>query len=338
MTSSSLSSDARVAPVPRALLDALQGAGVDPAALARSLGLAPEALETGLGFNDADRFFCAAWDAVADPAMGLKAGSVMRPERFGVVGLAAMASPTFGVAVHRKARYWRLIWGDAYQVVQRGNEAAAVLTPSGPVRPYTQAKVDMELASLLAFGRHFTGCPIVPLRLTLVQSRPGWAAQYDRAFGCPVQYGRAENSLVFARADFDLPLVSRNAEVAALMAAGAESALERLGADTVALRSALVVDRLLQGEEPTLAQVADALHMGPRTLQRQLEKEGLRFTDVLDARRKEAALRHLRQARTTAEEVAFLLGFSTASSFFRAFRRWTGATPEAWRRAQRAAA
>ena len=323
-----------VATLPRTLLDALQAAGVDMPALATRLGLSPASLETGLTFIEADRFLSAAWDAVADPCIGLKAGSSLQPERFGVVGIAAMSSADFGTAVQRKARYWRLIWGDTYEVRLGKAEAAAVLTPTGPVRPYSQAKVDMELASLLAFGRKFTGQPIVPVRLTLCQPPPEWRQRYADVFGCPVHFSSAENSLVFAREDFALPLLSRNAAVAALMAGGAEAALARLGDGAMRSQVGLVIDLMLEGDEPTLTAVAQRMHRSVRTLQRQMADEKIRFTDVLDERRRSAGERYLGQSAATAQEVAFLLGFSTPSSFFRAFKRWTGQTPEEWRRAK----
>lgn len=336
MTIARSAAEPRIAPVPRNLLEALRRRGVDPAAIAQRLGLAPDALETGLGVTEADRFFVAAWEAAADPTIGLDAGGIIQPERFGIVGLAAMASPTFGAAIERKARYWRLIWGDSYEVRRRGGEAAAVLVPTGPQRPYTQAKVDMELASLLAFGRRFTGQAIQPLRLEMAQAAPEWRERYREVFGCAVAFGQPENALVFALADLDLPLLSRNAQVEALMAGGAEAALARLGDAPLRDRLGAVVDRMLQGDEPTLAAAASELHMSARTLQRMLAQEDLRFTDVLDERRRAAAERHLAAGRATAEEVAFLLGFATPSSFFRAFKRWTGTTPQAWRRTARA--
>ncbi len=329
----------RLAPLPRALLDALQTAGLEPRQLAERLGITPDTLETGLAFADADRFLCAAWDAMDDPAAGIKAGTMLRPERFGIVGIAAMASPTFGVAVARKARYWRLIWGDSYEVISRGDEMHVVLTLTGPQRNYTQGKVDMELASLVTFGRKFTGVPIRPLRLMLVQSAPPWRKVYEEVFDCPLHFGATDNSLVFARRDFQLPLVSHNADVEALVARGAEAALSRVSEDAPSLQRQVgaVVDGMLQGDEPTLPVVADRMHRSSRTLQRQLADEGVRFTDVLDERRREAGQRYLAGNAATAEEVAFLLGFATPSSFFRAFKRWTGSTPEAWRRARQAA-
>ncbi len=326
----------KLAPLPRTLLDALQAGGLEPRQLAKRLGIASDTLETGVSFAEADCFLCAAWEAMADPAAGIKAGTLLRPERFGIVGIAAMASPTFGVAVERKARYWRLIWADAYEVTQRGDEVHVVLMPVGPVRPYTQGKVDMELASLVTFGRKFTGVPIRPLRLLLCQSAPPWRKVYEQVFDCPLQFGAAENALVFAKRDFELPLVSRNADVEALIAGGVEAALSRMSEDAPSLRQQVcaVVDRMLQGDEPSLQLVAERMHRSARTLQRQLADEGLRFTDVLDERRREAGERYLAGNKGTAEEVAFLLGFATPSSFFRAFKRWTGSTPEAWRRAR----
>lgn len=322
----------RLAPLPRALLDALAATGVDAQALATSLGLAPEALASGIRYEDADRFLCAAWDAVADPAIGLKAGGMLRPERFGIVGMAAMTSASFGAAMERKARYWRLIWADAYEVRLTAGEAAAVLMPSGPPRPYTQGKIDMELSSLVTFARLFTGQHVVPLRLSLCQPAPAWHAQYQEVFGCPVQFGAAENALVFSRADYALPLVSHNPEVQALVVGGADAALARMAASPLRQQIEQALDQLLPDGEPTLLSVANRLHRSARTLQRQLAQEALRFTDVLDARRRSAAERHLANGTATAEEVSFLLGFATPSSFFRAFKRWTGSTPEVWRR------
>ena len=266
----------------------------------------------------------ASWETLGEP-------SVTMPS-------AAMSSPTFGTAIERKARYWRLVWGDPYVVRYSGDEAAAVLTPVGPTRPYTQAKIDMELASLLAFGRRFTGAHIVPRRLTLTLIAPAWRARYEDVFGCEVRFSAAENALVFARSDLERPLLSRNAEVAELMAGGAEAALGRVRAEGVQLRAGRVIDRLLQGDEPTLAGVAAELCMSERSLQRKLAAEQLSFTDLLDARRKAAAERYLAAGGATADEVAFLLGFATPSSFFRAFKRWTGLTPEGWRRQARPAA
>lgn len=326
----------RSAPLPRNLLDALAAAGVDPQALALKLGIAPASLETGLAPADAHRFLEAGWRAVDDPTIGLKAGQIVKPERFGVVGIAAMSSATFGAAMERKARYWRLVWGDPYEIRTRGDEVMAILTPGGPQPAYGQARIDMELASLLGFGRRFTGVDFSPRRVTLRQARPTWDAAYAEVFGCPVLFSQPDDSIVFAREDVERPLLSRNAQVAELVAAGADAALQRMGETGLLERASRVVDDLLQGDEPSLGAVAAKLFMSERSLQRRLAAESLRFTDLLDRRREAAARRYFASDTASADDVAFLLGFATPSSFYRAFKRWTGHTPQEWRRVARA--
>lgn len=71
--------------------------------------------------------------------------------------------------------------------------------------------------------------------------------------------------------------------------------------------------------------------MSARTLHRHLEEEGTSFRQVLAEVRREIAARHLSERRLAIGEIAFLLGFSEPSAFHRAFKRWTGHGPLAYR-------
>lgn len=319
-------------PLPRSLLDALTGAGVDTAVLAGSVGLDASRLEAGLSRVEADRFLVAAWHAVDDPAFGLHAGSVVRAERLGVSGLAAMTSPTFGVALERKARYNRLVWGDAYDVRRSDAQVTVTVVAADESRPYGAAKIDMELASLLAFGRQFTGAPIVPLGVSLRQPAPAHRDRHAQAFGCPVAFGQVANSIGFRAEDADRPLLSANAQAGGWLESAAEAALTQLGEAGLAARVRLELGRMLHDGEPSVAKVARALLMSERSLQRRLAEERASFSGLLDALRSEFAQRRLRAGAQNVPELAYVLGFADANSFYRAFRRWTGTTPEAFRR------
>jgi AraC-like DNA-binding protein len=97
------------------------------------------------------------------------------------------------------------------------------------------------------------------------------------------------------------------------------------------VRAALA--RSLEQGRSSVDDVARALAVSPRTLQRRLEEEGTTFGAVCDATRRAAAFEHLRDRRLGIKETAFRLGFSEPSTFYRAFRRWTGDTPANYRRA-----
>ena len=90
---------------------------------------------------------------------------------------------------------------------------------------------------------------------------------------------------------------------------------------------------------PTLDGLARALGLSPATLRRRLEGEGASWGQLKDQVRRDLALQHLRDGRLSVVEIAARLGFNDASTFYRAFRKWTGSAPGAWRnRAQGGAA
>ena len=82
-----------------------------------------------------------------------------------------------------------------------------------------------------------------------------------------------------------------------------------------------------RGAAPSLAATAKALALGERTLRRRLEEEGTSHRALVDEVRKELALSYVRDTSLSLGELAFLLGFSEAAAFHRAFRRWTGQRP-----------
>ena len=325
---------AGAAPLPRNLFDAIAEAGLDAPALARASGIDPGRIESGLSRDEADRFLGAAWQAAGNPAFGLLAGSRMRAERLGVAGLAAMTSPTFGVALERKARYSRLVWGDAYRVERESRSVRVTVLAADESRPYGAAKIDMELASLLTFGRHFTGRAIVPIEVGLRQPAPSYRDRYAGVFGCPVAFGQPVNLIRFHAADADLPLQSANPLAGPWLESAAESVLNQLDSTGLGASVRAELGRLLQDGVPTLASVARALHLSERTLQRRLSAEGVSFTRVLEDMRSAVAQRQLNEGQPNVPELAYVLGFADTNSFYRAFRRWTGTTPEAFRRGQ----
>jgi AraC-like DNA-binding protein len=94
--------------------------------------------------------------------------------------------------------------------------------------------------------------------------------------------------------------------------------------------SAMLCDLLPSGE-PGQQEVCARLGLSPRSVQRRLAQEHTTFRDVLNATRHQLALTHLKSGQHSVSEVAFLLGFAEVSAFTRAFKRWTGASPRAWR-------
>jgi AraC-like DNA-binding protein len=319
-------------PLPRNLLDAIADAGVDLSAAAAEAQVDPARLESGVTFEEAGRFIAVAWKRLDDPAFGLKAGCVLRPERYGISGLTAMASPTFGAALQRKARYNRLVWGDPYQIRQDEKQITVFIDAPDESSPWGYSKVDMEFASLVTFARRFAADDIVPLRVGLRRPEPPFKALYAQVFRTPVSFAQPANTLSFSQADALRALISADNRAAEWLELGARSALERVDDTGVTPRVRAQLERMLQGDEPSLAAVASQLCMSERTLQRRLSAEGQTFTGLLDDYRRDVAQRSLAAGKRNVPELAYLLGFEDANSFYRSFRRWTGTTPESFRK------
>jgi len=106
-------------------------------------------------------------------------------------------------------------------------------------------------------------------------------------------------------------------------------------ADDFAGRVREAVVKLSAGTSPTLWQIARSFHMTSRTLQRRLSEEKLSFRRLVDDGRRELAIRHVVRDDLSIAEVGQLAGFDSATSFHRAFRRWTGVTPARYRESQK---
>ncbi len=197
--------------------------------------------------------------------------------------------------------------------------------------------VEAFFASILKFARGLTNRP--DILALCVQSPPAaYADLYQRYFGLPVQFAQPRNEAVFLRAALDRPLEGALPDLHRQAAESIEhrvAALRTPGAVTARLQAILQRSpALLRGG---IEAAAAAVDLSPRTLQRYLSAEGTCFAEVMDGVRYQWARTRLERGEDL-EALAENLGFSDRRSFTRAFKRWSGQTPSAWRRAARPAA
>lgn len=274
--------------------------------------------------------------ALSLPTLGLEVGGRFTIAHLGLLGYALQTCPTLGAALARLERYERLIndinplhWriaGDAVDLEwgwDRGRPGP--LVDECAIATFVQTTRQM-------LGRHDLGLRAVDF----INPPPPDIAPYEAFFGCPIRFGEARTRLSFPVALLAEPMARHDPVLADLLAAQVDAQLTALPAeaDIVQRVRRALAHRLSEGT-PGLDAVAADLGLSARSLSRRLEEAGLGFRALWDDTRLHLARTYLRDPRLTLAEIAQLLGYSEQSAFTRAFRRWTGEGPKAWRRRNR---
>jgi AraC-like DNA-binding protein len=316
------------------LLDLAKRWGIGEAALLGGFDLTPEHLTDpcrSLPLDVAIAIYERAVALTREPALGIHLGLQMRASAHGILGFAAMSAGTVRDAVLLAVRYVAIrttIFSLKAQVVD--GVGALVLEEHADLRGAREAYAFAVLVGFWSMGRVLTGRP---LNVT-----------FDFAFPRPGYYDRFESMLPPAR--FEQPghqIILRDLDLLGaplLMADAASMRMAREQCDAIFRSMGLDgriehrVRRLLASHAEglhSLKTIARAMRLSPRTFRRYLEAEGLNFSALADDERRRRALVLLRSHELSVKEVGERLGYSDVANFSRAFRRWTGRSPTAYR-------
>jgi AraC-like DNA-binding protein len=319
----------------------LEELGVRASAVLRRAGLPQGFIDQPRVLLNTEELF-ALWRAIgevsANPAIGLLLGTETKTERFHPIGLAALSTENFGSAIDQMARYKQLTCPE--EILQERDDEEWSIQFRWLLADEIEPPVLNEccFAWVLSIARHGTGMRLSPLRVEFVQPR-AQVKTMERHFACPVVCGAARNAIVFPAADAQRPFVTRNAELLGMLAPQFEEELRQENGDENFIeRVRVAIQQKLAGRRPNIEDIADALHISSRTLQRRLQDEGASFQRVLEEARHQLARRYLNNSVLELNEAAYLLGYEDSSSFVRAFRTWEGIPPARWREEQRAKA
>lgn len=316
----------------------LRDLGLDVLAILRRAGLPPTLLEGEGSYISLDDYY-ALHEAVEteadDSTIALKAGQVLSLELFDPALFAAICSPDMNTAATRLGEFKQLV-GPFSLDVDIGDEQTRIGYRCKYRPDLPRDRGLSEVVFLVALARRATRHEIVPRRVT-VQQRPGDLGPYAEYFGCPVDDGKGY-SVAFAAHDASRPFLTHNAP----MWEAFEPTLRRRMAEADESRSTseqveAALFELLPSGRTEMKDVAKELGVGTRTLQRRLASEDTTWLGLLSQTRERLARHYLKSTTMSPAEVSFLLGFEDPNSLFRAFHRWTGTTPEAWRAETRAA-
>jgi AraC-like DNA-binding protein len=274
----------------------------------------------------------AIWESITQqtPApIGLMVGQNASPEMLGVVGHGCRQQRNVREALIFLERFRKLVGGPLIGF-HRTERARLVCYKTVPLRwQHVRHFGESYCAVTASFLRLFTNGAARPLSVKLQHVEPADGDAVREVFGCPVEFRAEETAIEFDERIAEHKLPPSDPGLLGYLVKHAEALERALPKDETDLvdRARRALFDELRGGEPSADRIARKLAVSKRTLQRRLQESDLDFSALLEEARRELALRYLREKSLAVYEIAYLLGYTEPSAFFRAFKRWTGKTP-----------
>jgi AraC-like DNA-binding protein len=316
----------------------IRSLGKDPARVLAEAGFDISRLENPndrITFSERSRLVARCAEITACPHFGLLLGQQGGLHSLGLVGLLVRHSSDVGAALHSLVRFFHHhLRGASTDVVFEGQVAFLSYTIYQPGTVGTDHIGAAAMAGAVNIMRGLCGAQWTPSEVMLAQRRPAHIEPYRQFFRAPILFNAEQNAISFPAALLRQHVAESEPEVHRMLTERLQ-ALEAQFHDEFpervrrALRTALLTDRT------NSADIASIFSMTPRTMNRRLNAYGLSFQVLVDEGRYEIARQALIDTDNNVSHVAALLGYD-ASSFVRAFQRWSGTSPSQWRGEQQA--
>lgn len=311
--------------------------GFNETELLRKTGIAAQELKPENRIEGA--YGIALWSALLDiskdPHLGIRLGNTMNFSVLGWLSPLITASPTIKDALNHVAQFSSLM-GDmfSYEVISNQHSSKVLMHPAPEwllISPKTATMATEHAMSLvLLLVRYLSGKPIQASISSFLAPKPkNLHPQMNEGFG-QLRFSQETASIAFDAHVFSLPVFSANHLVYEQMLIFCENKIKELQEPGVANKIRVLLRKQPAYQLPKIADLADALHMSSRTLQRKLAAENVNFLDLVKEYQTELAVELLKNPNARVSETAWLLGYNSADAFTRSFKKRTGKIPAAF--------
>ncbi|MEM7332100.1 MAG: AraC family transcriptional regulator ligand-binding domain-containing protein [Chloroflexota bacterium] len=272
------------------------------------------------------------WEALAhvskdQPALGLQLAKTISQFNTAPPIIAFLSSGNLNVALERIAHYKPVVAPVHMTVEETSQHTTLTFTGLPQYGPLPALFASFELVFWVQLARIATREHLVPFGIHSSRKLSD-LGQYETFLGSSIRQDTV-NKVVFTAKDAHKPFLTTNHGMWAILEPSFNKKMDDLN-EEASFRErvrACLIEMLASGRY-SMTNIASQLAISNRTLQRRLKQEGTTFQGVLDELREELARHYLSTTDYTSAEISFLLGYEEPNSFYRAFRAWTGQTPE----------
>lgn len=316
------------------VLRAAQKHGCDTSRLLADIDVSPELLTEERARIPATSYIAFSnylTDMLDDESCGLMQQRT-KPGTFAMMCHAAISCSTLGKFLQRCADFNALVTDCIRIEITRDGERASysVIAQQGMVDEDEYiVKVLLGIAHRLASWA--IGQPLVLESVSIARERPSYANEYNFMFLAPIQFGQASNSIHFSANYLDMPIVRDEQDLEQFLSQASAQLMSSPDASrSLVTQVRSLVKNDVNGQFPEFESIAESFHLTTATLRRRLRAQGSSYQQIKDDVRRDTAIYHLSRGALSMEQVAESVGFSEPTSFFRAFKRWTGVTPRVY--------
>ncbi|GAB3628005.1 AraC family transcriptional regulator [Pandoraea terrae] len=313
-------------------------AGADPAAIERLAGQSgiPHELLRESGARVTQEQFSTLYRLLASELDDEMPGIFSRPLRNGTLKylcLSLLDAPRLEVAIHRFGQFFHLILDEFRFESQREGAACRIeLVAKADGPPLSVLGRELMLKLVHGVASWLIGQRIPLLEVEFDFPRPPQASDYLYLFPGPVRFDCARTFISFEVKYLDMAIRQRKSDLKIFLSRAPEDWI------FVSFAEQMVCHRVRQyiadclPTVPTIEAVAREMHYSVRTLCRRLSAEGTTFQAIKDELRRDIAIQRLTRSADAIGTIAYDVGFDDPTAFHRAFRHWTGSTPQAYRK------
>ena len=261
--------------------------------------------------------------------IGLKIGQIINPNAKGL--LASWVSQTHtlrdalntfidNIALMNPSEHWQL----------KEQQNQCELTFELPQQKhYSHLAIERSMSAMITWARFLSGDQFHLQSACFHFSTPNYEPLFKHAFNCELHFNHTHNCLAFDAHLLDLPVISSNHLLKALIEQQALAALNAINTNKSIIEqvSQMIHQRLNAAEAISMDAICSLLAISRQTLYRELKKYDTDFQSIYDEIRKAEAMKLLKQDALKMESISLYLGFKDNSSFYKAFKRWHGMTP-----------
>jgi len=281
---------------------------------------------------------CRLWElaeaTTKDPCIGLQVASLWHPTTLHALGYSWLASYNLDEAYKRTLRFGRILnsaANGAFKVRESDRFYGMIFDTSQMQIQPAQVAQEGGLALFLNISRAAYGPDFKPVGVSLKREQPDCVDRFLEYFGAPITFNEVHNSLWLDPVQVLKPLATANPELVRVNDQIVIDYLSHLDrGDVVSQVRAEISARLPSGHIDE-AEIASAINLSLRSLQRRLAEQNMPFTRLLEDTRRELSRDYVRDPQRSISEIAYLLGFSEPGNFSRAFKRWYHESPIEYR-------